>query len=77
MTAFVANTLQFLDEKRAKTSAAARLRCLHVDVAIRPVVVPPELISGNIPNLVRGRLAKRGRASKSKSSAAGTMHIRG
>jgi hypothetical protein len=39
VAAFIAHTLQLLHEKRAKTSPAERFRRLHVDIAIRSVVV--------------------------------------
>src|SRR5437762_1757535 len=39
MPAFIAHTLQFLYEKRTKTSPAKRLRRFHVDIAIGPVVM--------------------------------------
>ena len=39
MTAFIADPLQLLYEKRRKTSPTERFHRFHVDIAIRPVVV--------------------------------------
>src|SRR5262245_45494504 len=39
MAAFIAHALQFLNQKRAKTSATKWLARFHVDVAIMPVVM--------------------------------------